>query len=76
MRHDPCEEKCIDFYKMEDRLRAADQVMMQIDDFVMRGLLNSRSGIADARLLYGDPHKYEFTDEKEDGVFESKTPSE
>jgi len=52
-------------FEMKLKLEAADQVMMRIDDCVQRGILDARSRIADARLLYGDPFKYEFSNEKQ-----------
>lgn len=46
------------------KLRDADILAMTIDVLVERGIINSRSPIADARLNYGEPHEYEFADEK------------
>ncbi len=38
--------------------RAADVMAKVADDWVERGLIDSRSALADARLDYGDPYKY------------------
>jgi len=48
------------FVTMHQKLKAADAVMKNIDDQVIANRLNSRSGISDARLAYGDPMNYEF----------------
>lgn len=41
------------------KLRAADALARAVDQAVTAGCLGSRSSIADARLDYGDPHRYE-----------------
>lgn len=46
------------------KLCDADILAMTIDVMVQRGVINPRCAIADARLNYGEPNKYEFTDEK------------
>ncbi len=50
---------------LETKLKEADILAMAIDIAVQRGILNSRSLIADSRLNYGDPWKYEHLTEKE-----------
>lgn len=42
------------------KLKGADKVMEQVDDAALYNRLSARSGIADARLNYGRPFKYEF----------------
>ena len=44
------------------KLRAADAMARVADDWVERGIINSRSALADARLDYGDPYTYEYSD--------------
>ncbi len=41
------------------KLRAADKMAMVVDDYVDRKVIDARSAIADARLDYGEPFKYE-----------------
>jgi len=62
IKAEPCEELCCEFFEMKQKLEDADKVMMQIDDIVKRNLLDARSGVADARLIYGEPFKYEYTE--------------
>ncbi len=45
---------------LELKLRDADVTAVMIDVAVRRGLLDARSGIADARISYGTPWEYEF----------------
>lgn len=42
------------------QLEKADKMAYEIDICVERLILDSRSPVSDARLDYGDPHKYEF----------------
>ena len=51
--------------QMQTRLIAADHVMEEVDRMVKIGKLNSRSGIADRRLDYGEPFDYESISELE-----------
>ena len=37
-------------------IKAADKMADVCDDWVKRGLLDARSALADARLIYGDPY--------------------
>lgn len=50
-----------DVTEMRLKLRDADAVMKLIDEWIVKGLLDPRSAIADARLDYGQPFEYEFT---------------
>lgn len=43
----------------EIKLRAADVVMKRLDEMIARGDIDARNAVADARLDYGDPFKYE-----------------
>jgi len=43
----------------EIRLRAADIVMERLDVLIARGDIDARNAVADARLDYGEPFKYE-----------------
>jgi len=42
-------------------LRAADKMAKAIDEAIKRGYIDARCAIADARLDYGEPFKYEFS---------------
>lgn len=46
------------------RLRDADILAMTVDVLVQRGALDPRSLIGDARLIYGEPWKYEYASKK------------
>lgn len=50
----------LEFTQLELKLIAADILAMTTDVAVQRGILDSRSLIADARLNYGGPWKYEY----------------
>jgi len=41
------------------KFRAADEMARITDDWVKRRIIDSRSALADARLDYGQPHRYE-----------------
>ncbi len=55
----------MDQNELELKLKDADVLAMIIDISVQRGILNSRSLIADARLDYGEPWKYKHLTEEE-----------
>lgn len=50
---------------MRIALRAADGMARVIDDWVRRGLINTRSAAADARLDFGTPYVYEWSKKEE-----------
>jgi hypothetical protein len=54
---------CIKCVEYSIKVRAADAMAKAIDDWVERGLLDSRSLLADARLNYGKPYTYEAAPE-------------
>ena len=43
------------------KLKAAERVMREVDRLVDDKKISSRSQLADARLDYSEPHKYEYT---------------
>lgn len=45
---------------LRDALDGADHLANQIDTAIEKGILDSRSAIADARLCYGEPWIYKF----------------
>lgn len=50
--------------------------MAQIcDDWVGLGIINARSTLADARLDYGEPFKYEYTPSKEGTCATNEEPA-
>ena len=48
-------------WRMEMLLRAADKMAWICDDWVSRHVIDSRSALADARLNYGKPFHYEWS---------------
>lgn len=52
--------------KMVIALRAADAMARIVDDWVTRGVIDARSAIADARLNYGQPFVYEWSEPQND----------
>lgn len=50
-----------DVTKLLIALRAADEMARICDDWVKRGIIDSRSALADARLNYGQPFEYEWS---------------
>lgn len=51
--------------EMSLALRAADEMARVCDDWVKRGIIDARSALADARLNYGAPFKYEWSQNAE-----------
>ena len=51
--------------QLELKLVSADKIAVMIDVAVERGTIDERSLIADARLVYGKPWKYEFITKEE-----------
>lgn len=48
-------------HRMAIALRAADKMARICDDMIQRGSIDARSALADARLDYGQPFKYEWS---------------
>ncbi len=48
-------------FRLRIALRNADAMARAVDKLVERGALDARSLVADARLDYGEPWKYEFS---------------
>lgn len=68
IRGKPC--NCYLLYKADlaeaqIKLRAADAMAKIVDDSVVRKLIDSRSALADARLSYGAPYKYDAKENTE-----------
>lgn len=51
--------------RLEEKLVLADKMAVMIDVAVERKILDERSFIADARLIYGQPWKYEYITKKQ-----------
>lgn len=56
--------KDIEIAQLRKKLQAADAMAKICDDWVVRGEIDARSALADARLIYGNPFKYAFSDEQ------------
>lgn len=60
---------CVDTQNIEinmlrSKLRAADKMAQICDTWVRSGEIDSRSALADARLNYGKPYVYEFSNDE------------
>jgi hypothetical protein len=58
---------------MLEALGKADAIAYEIDTLIAKGHINSRSKLADLRLKYGDPDKYEYTILLNDKIKEQAT---
>jgi hypothetical protein len=58
---------------MLEALGRADAIVYEIDTLIAKGHMNSRSKLADLRLKYGDPDKYEYTILLDDKIKEQAT---
>ena len=57
---------------LELKLKDADILVMVIDMAISQRTLSSRSPIADARLSYGEPGRYEHLSEREIAIYKEK----
>ena len=55
----------LELTQLELKLISADILAMTTDVLIKRGVLGSRSLVADARLDYGEPWKYEYVSKKQ-----------
>ena len=58
------DNKDIEIFELKVKLERADEMARAIDILVERRVLGARSIVADARLRYGMPYIYEFSEDE------------